>query len=72
MVKLLILAGLVIAATAAVILTIVALRDRHRRRVHRSRREGEYAQRRSLWRSYMQLHGSRRLPRITDQRGSRD
>lgn len=72
MLKMLILVALAIATAVGVALAIIAVRERQRRRLSRARREGEYADRRSKWSSYVSLNKSRRVQRITDQRQSGD
>lgn len=66
---------LLAAAAAAVITLVVLIQDRRkrlRRRVSRTRREGDYAERQSQWRRYLSLNQRRKTPRITDQRDRQD
>lgn len=67
MLKLLFLLAIVIATGAAVGLLVASRRNRHRRRLSRARREGDYAERQSQWRTYLSLNQGRRTRRITDQ-----
>ncbi|WP_159868163.1 hypothetical protein [Novosphingobium sp. 9U] len=65
--KLLFLLAIVVAIGTSFVVLVISRRSRHRRRLSRARREGDYAERQSQWRSYLSLNQSRRTRRITDQ-----
>lgn len=68
MLKLLFLIALGLATGAAIVVLVAVTRNRSRRRLSRTRREVDYAERRAHWSSYLQRSAPRRPRRLTDQR----
>jgi hypothetical protein len=59
-----------LGAVFAMLLLVIGMRQRQRRRMNRLQREGEYAERREHWHSY--LSRARKPRRLTDERAVSD
>jgi hypothetical protein len=59
-----------LGAVFAMVLLVTGMRQRQRRRMSRRQREGEYAERREHWRSY--LSRARKPRRLTDEHAVSD
>ncbi|MBB4857634.1 hypothetical protein HNO88_000945 [Novosphingobium chloroacetimidivorans] len=67
MLKLIFLLAIVMATGTVLVLLVMSRRNRHRRRLSRARREGDYAERQSQWRKYLSIDQSGPERRNTDQ-----